>query len=89
VDVTTKMMKSLGATEKEIENMEKADSDDKEKFLLDLVKEVTKEAQVCNQELLSKLKDNFSEEQIVEIISIIGLFNYINRFNNTFCILPE
>ncbi len=25
----------------------------------------------------------------VEIVSIIGLFNYINRFNNTFCILPE
>jgi alkylhydroperoxidase family enzyme len=39
--------------------------------------------------LLPKLKEKFSEEQIVEIVSIIGLFNYINRFNNTFCILPE
>jgi alkylhydroperoxidase family enzyme len=88
VDVTIKMMKTLGATEKEIEEMKKSGIE-KEKYLLDMVKEVTKEAQVCNQELFSKLKDNFSEEQIVEIVSIIGLFNYINRFNNTFCILPE
>ncbi len=88
VDVTSKMMKTLGATEEEIEKMDK-EAPEKEKYLLELVKEVTKEAQVCNQKLFTKLKDNFTEKQIVEIVSIIGLFNYINRFNNTFCILPE
>jgi uncharacterized peroxidase-related enzyme len=88
VDVTTKMMKTLGATDKDIEKM-KSEKDAPEKELLELVREVTKEAQVCNHELFEKLKENFSEEQIVEIVSIIGLFNYINRFNNTFCILPE
>ena len=34
-------------------------------------------------------KVSFDEAQLVEIVSVIGLFNYINRFNNTFAILPE
>jgi len=50
---------------------------------------VTLKANICTPELFEKLKGKFSEEEIVEIVSIIGLFNYINRFNNTFCILPE
>ncbi len=90
VDVTVKMMKTLGADGQIIEKTKGGrEIPEKEKQLLELVKEVTTEAQVCNQELFKQLKENFSEEQIVEIVSIIGLFNYINRFNNTFCILPE
>ena len=60
-----------------------------EKEVLSLVKEVTLKAYVCTPELLNELKKDFSEAQVVEIVSIIGLFNYINRFNNTLCILPE
>jgi len=53
------------------------------------VKDVTLKAQVYNPELFKKLKKKFSEEELVEVVSIIGLFNYVNRFNNAFCILPE
>ena len=90
VDVTTKMLKSLGATEKIINEMKEGKNlPEKERIVLDLVKEVTLKAYVSNHELFGEMKENFSEEQIVEIVSIIGLFNYINRFNNTLCILPE
>ncbi|MCD6270245.1 carboxymuconolactone decarboxylase family protein [bacterium] len=90
VDVTTKMLKKLGATDQEVQEAEKLQNlSEKEKEALELVKEVTLKAHVCSPELFDEMKKNFSDPEIVEIVSIIGLFNYINRFNNTFCILPE
>ncbi len=90
VDVTTKMLKSLGASDEMIEQVRSGEgSNQDEKEVLTLVKEVTLKAHVCTPELLEELKKDFSEEEIIEIVSIIGLFNYINRFNNTLCILPE
>ena len=90
VDVTSKMLKKLGAKEEEIQQAEKLENlSEKEKEILQLVTEVTQKAQVCTPELFEKMKKDFTEPEMVEIVSIIGLFNYINRFNNTFCILPE
>jgi len=90
VDVTSKMLKKMGATDEEIKEVKELKNlSDKEKETLELVKEVTLKAYVCNEELFEKMKKDFSEPEIVEVISIVGLFNYINRFNNTFCILPE
>jgi len=90
VDVTTMMLKKLGASEEEIENAKDFRTlSEKEREIMELVKEVTKKAHVCTPGLFEKMKKNFSEKEIVEIVSIVGLFNYINRFNNTFCILPE
>lgn len=83
------MLKSLGASEEIVEKVRQGKNlPEKEKEILQLVKEVTLKANVCTPKLFDKLKKNFSEKEIVEIVSIIGLFNYINRFNNTFCILP-
>ncbi len=90
VDVTSKMLKKMGATDEEIKKVKKTkDLSEKEKEILKLVKEITLKAHVCTPEFFGKMKKDFSEPEIVEIISIVGLFNYINRFNNTFCILPE
>lgn len=90
VDITTTMLKKLGASDKEIKEAKNLKGLlEKEKEILQIVKEVTEKAHICTPELFEKMKKNFSEPEIVEIVSIIGLFNYINRFNNTFCILPE
>ena len=90
VDVTSKMLNKLGATPEEIKQSENMENlSEKEKGILQLVKEVTQKAQICSPELFEKMKKDFTESEMVEIVSIIGLFNYINRFNNTFCILPE
>jgi len=90
VDVTEKMLKNLGASAEIFEKIKEGkDLPKEEKEILDLVRDVTLKAQVCNPEVFESLKKKFSEKELVEIVSIIGLFNYINRFNNTFCILPE
>ena len=90
VDVTSKMLQKYGATE---EMMEKTANPEElketEKEILELVKDVTVDAHLDKPEIFEKLKKKFSEAQIIEIISVIGLFNYINRFNNTLAILPE
>lgn len=90
VDVTSKMLKALGASEEAISDIkERKNLPEEEKEMLDLVKEVTLKAYVCTPELFERMKEIFSKQELVEIVSVIGLFNYINRFNNTFCILPE
>jgi uncharacterized peroxidase-related enzyme len=90
VDVTEKMLRKMGGSEEVLQKIkEQKELSEKEKNILSLVREVTEKAQVCTPDLFSKMKAEFTESQIVEIVSIIGLFNYINRFNNTFCILPE
>jgi len=84
------MLKKLGATEEIIEkikNVETSSFEEKETLLL--VKDVTLDGHLDNPELFDKLKEEFNDAQIIEIISVIGLFNYINRFNNTLVILPE
>jgi len=87
VDVTEKMLKKFGAGEETIVKIEEMLGEEKE--ILELVKNVTLNGYLDRMELFEKLKEKFNEAQIVEILSVTGLFNYINRFNNTLGILPE
>ncbi len=86
VDVTEKMLQKFGASE---ETSQKIGPTEEEKKILDLVEDITLDGHLDKPELFKHLKEKFSEAEIVEIISVIGLFNYINRFNNTLAILPE
>lgn len=87
MDVTEKMLKKLGTNEEIIEKIEKSSEGEQE--ILELMKDVTLDGYLDRPELFEKLKQKFDEAQIMEIISVTGLFNYINRFNNTLAILPE
>ena len=87
VSVTLKMLENLGASKDTVEKVKKGEDENKD--VLDLVRDVTDDANLENPEIINKLKEKFSEKQLVEIVSIIGLFNYINRFNNTFAVSPN
>jgi len=90
VDVTEKMLAKLGADKEMIENIKgMKELPEDESDILELVKDVTDNANVDNPEVFERLRKKLSEAQIVEVISVIGLFNYINRFNNTLGVLPE
>jgi len=90
VDVTERMLKKFGEPEDIIERIkEKKQLSDEEKETLELAKDVTLDGHLDQPEIFERLKKKFSSAQIIEIISVIGLFNYINRFNNTLAILPE
>ena len=90
VSVTSKMLEKFGANDETIKNIKEMKNLSKtEKEILELVKDVTLDGHLDQPELFEKLKEKFNEAQIVEIISVMGLFNYINRFNNTLGVLPE
>ena len=90
VDVTSNMLKKFGATDETIVKIKKVKNlPKKEKIVVELVKDITDNANVDDLDILKQLRQEFSSAQIVEIVSVIGLFNYINRFNNTLGILPE
>ena len=90
VDVSEKMLRTMGIKEEIIEKIKKGGGEiETEKEILELVKDVTLDGHLDQPELFEKLKEKFNEAQIIEIISIMGFFNYINRFNNTLVILPQ
>lgn len=90
VDVTIKMLKKFGADEKLIKKIKNTKNlPEEEKDILELAKDITADAHLDKPEIIERLKKKLTETQIVEIVSVIGLFNYINRFNNTLAILPE
>jgi uncharacterized peroxidase-related enzyme len=87
VDVSEKMLRKMGCDEETLKKIKELSSEEKE--ILELVKDVTLDGHLDRPELFERLKEKFNEAQIIEIISVMGLFNYINRFNNTLAILPE
>ncbi|MBN1263045.1 MAG: hypothetical protein JW991_01685 [Candidatus Pacebacteria bacterium] len=90
VSVTIMMLKTFGADDRVIGNIkEMRGLSETEKEILELVKDVTIDGHLDQPKIFEKLKAKFNSSQIVELVSVIGLFNYINRFNNTLVILPE
>jgi len=90
LDVSEKMLKKFGASEETIEKIKSLEGETQtEKETLELIKDVTLDGHLDNPELFEKFRQRFSEPEIIEIISVMGLFNFINRFNNTLAILPE
>jgi len=86
LDVTKKMLVKLGF-EGDLENEESLSEQEKE--ILEIVKDITRNGYLTDMEAMDKLCSSVSESDVVEIVSVIGLFNYINRFNSGFVILPE
>ena len=60
-----------------------------EKIAVQYAEAVTTDAPKVPDELFAELKKQYNDEQIVEITAVIGLFNYINRFNDALRVLPE
>ncbi|MEM5875690.1 MAG: carboxymuconolactone decarboxylase family protein [Candidatus Aenigmatarchaeota archaeon] len=89
IDVSEKMLLSFGLSNETIEKIKNAEGEtDTEKEIFELIKDITLDGHLDKPELFQKLKEKFSPKQIIEIISVMCFFNYINRFNNSLAILP-
>ena len=88
VDVSKLKLEEFGVGEKELASLDQ-DLKPKEKAALAFAEEVTQHAYNVKPTTFKNLKKYFSDEQIVEITSVIGLFNFINRFNDALRILPQ
>lgn len=92
VGVVEGMLKKLGVPE---ENIAEVTSDDRANLKPDeaaavrYAEAITTDAVEVPEEIVAELKNHYDDAQIVEITAAVGLFNYINRFNDALGVLPE
>ena len=63
--------------------------DDKERALLDLAFAAGKTPNECTKHHFDQLKKYFSKKEIIDIVSVISLFGYLNRWNDTLVTVLE
>ena len=91
VGVAKGMLTKLGAEEEDIKNVSEnvENMNDDEKIAIKYAEAVTKDAVNIPDDIFEELKKHYDDAQIVELTSAIGLFNYINRFNDALGVMPE
>ena len=66
-----------------------SDLDDRIKAALDLTEDfVTNHAHGVDEDFMSRLKEHYSDEELVELTVAIGIWDSIHKFNNVFDIHP-
>ena len=83
---TIRAAERYGASKERLENIwnfEQSDCfSDQEKVALKFTREASKVPVATTQELEEELKQHWSENDIIEIMSVIALFGYLNRWND-------
>jgi len=88
VDVANMQLRQFGLGDEDIEKiLEKSDS--REKAALSFADAVTRKAYEIDPAITEEVKKYFNDEELVELTAVIGLFNYINRFNDALGVMPE
>jgi uncharacterized peroxidase-related enzyme len=88
VSVSTSQLEAMGLDEESLSEIEQVCKTE-ECIAIEYAKAVTMAAYKVDDALMKKMKEHFTDQQIVEITSVIGLFNYINRFNDALRVFPE
>jgi uncharacterized peroxidase-related enzyme len=92
VDVTEMKLKALGLDEEKISDVLSDDMttlSDADKAAVTYAQETTLKASEVDDSVFEELRKYYNDAQIVEMTSVIGFFNYINRFNDALRVLPE
>ena len=82
----TMMAKKLGCTDAKLDALANYATDDqfdeRERLAIHLAEVMTADPHSYSDEDFAKLRQHFSEGEVVELVSAIGLFNYFNRAND-------
>lgn len=82
----SRIAKNIGWSDDQIEHLNqyalRSDFTLQEKTALRLAELMTRNERPFTDEEWKEMTDVFSEGEVVELMAIIGLFNYFNRFNN-------
>ncbi|HEV2962410.1 MAG TPA: carboxymuconolactone decarboxylase family protein [Candidatus Angelobacter sp.] len=86
------MARRLGSTDDQIQDLHnfeaRNDFSDREKAALRLAECLTKNPHGIDDHFWSDLRQHFDEGEVIELLAVIGLFNYFNRFNNALQMEP-
>ena len=81
-------LRTLGLSDADMELLEEK-ADEKEKQAMEFAMLATTAAYKIDDQLMGRVKKLFDDAQLVELMAVVGLFNYINRFNDALGILPD
>lgn len=88
VGISQMKLKELGLELESVEDIENA-ADDREKAAIAYAVATTEAAYDVDPKIFQELKSHYSDKEIVELTAVIGLFAYINRFNDALGVLPD
>lgn len=88
VGATQTKLAGFGIEQKDLENIDET-TDQKESLAIEYARATTEHAYSIEPDLIKKMQETFSDEEIVEITAVIGTFNFINRFNDALQVLPD
>ncbi len=88
VSVAKQQMKSLGLSDEDILKVDK-NLNEKEKAAMNYCLASTTHAYNIDPKIIEEAKKYYDDAQLVELTSVVGLFNFINRFNDSLGVLPE
>ncbi len=78
------MARQLGYTEEQIEvlgrRIEQERFEPRVALALEYAERMTRDAHTVTEELFARMKESFSDQEILEITCVVGLTNYWNRF---------
>ena len=92
IGIVENQLKKMGVSKEdmdEVVNHEKTKMKPDEKIAVKYAEKVTEDATKVDDEFFKELKKYYNDAQIVELTSVIGLFNYVNRFNDSLRVVPE
>jgi alkylhydroperoxidase family enzyme len=86
------LARRLGWSEDQIKDLpnfeSRNDFSESEKAALRLAQRMTTDSHSVDEALWISLRNHFDEGQLVELLAVIGLFNYFNRFNDALLMEP-
>lgn len=88
VSVSEMQLKAFGMNTEEMQGL-KEKATGREALAFEYVEAVNTHAYKLEQPLLDRVKQEFTDEELVELTSVVGLFNFVNRFNDALGVLPD
>lgn len=88
VSVSEMQLETFGMTKDEMTKI-RTEATGREALALDYAEAVNDHAYKIDPALMEKVQEVFSDEELVELTSVVGLFNFINRFNDALGVLPD
>ena len=88
VSVSEMQLKNFGMEINHLDNLV-SNLTEREKLAVKYAKACNNHAYKIDPKLSNAAKAEFGDEGLVELTSVVGLFNFINRFNDALRILPD
>ena len=88
VSVSKMQLEQFGLNEDDMKRIGET-TDEREQAAFAYAEAASEHAYNIDKKTLAAAKKHFNDEELVELTSVVGLFSFINRFNDSLGVLPD